>query len=133
MIELSAYAYAYANAEAYLEPAPIEYQASYSRFGSLQGRWVVFKAFLKKVFIFPFALLLKLVKTVLRLILAIWGVLKFLISLGLLQDTKQNLIKRMQSFAKEVADWVILPFAAGICFIRMVLGFVVHPALYFGI
>lgn len=129
MIELNAYA----NAEAYLEPAPVEYQASYSQFASLKGRWVVFKTFLKKVFIFPFALVLKLSKTSVRFILAVWGLLKFLISLGLLQDTKQNLMKRMQSFAKEVADWVILPFAAGICFLRMILGFVVHPALYFGI
>ena len=129
MIELIAYT----NAETYLEPAPIEYHASYSRFGSLKGRWIVLKTFFKKIFIFPFAIIVKLIKTVALFIPAFLVLLKFIISLGFLQGAKWNLMKRMQSFGKDVTDWITLPFTAGICFLKMFLGFVIHPALYFGI
>jgi len=95
------------------------------------ARYCCVKDFLKKCAIFPFALLYKASKTIFRVLGVFFSLACILFTLGSCGRIREMFTNRMSALAKDLADWVLLPFAVLICFVRLILGFVIHPNLYF--
>jgi len=98
---------------------------------SFRGKLLCLQDFLKKILILPFALLYKAYKTVLRALGVIWSAILVTATLGTSEGLRQFFVERVAALAKDLADWVLLPFAIISCFFRMLLAFLIHPNFYF--
>jgi hypothetical protein len=98
---------------------------------SLHARALCLKDFLKRCAVFPFALLLKAWKSLFRLLGVGLGAVMVLITLGSSVRACEFFIDRVLSFAKDLADWLLLPFALLGCFLRLVMALLIHPNFYF--
>jgi len=98
---------------------------------SFRSRYLCVKDFLKKVILFPFALLSKASKTILRGTLLAWAMALLLITIGTSATVRQFFPERISSFAKDIADWILFPFAVVSRFARLLLAFLIHPNFYF--
>lgn len=104
-------------------------ETSSSRFS--KARLCCVKDFLKRVLCFPITLTLKVYRTVLRALFVLISLSLVFCTLGLSQKTRILFIDRVVCLAKDLADWVLLPFAISLFFVRFFLGLLVHPNLYF--
>lgn len=98
---------------------------------NLRSRFLCLKDFLKKCLAFPIAFLLKACKTFFRLVALCLSALLVLITLGGSEFTRKLFVDRICVLAKDLADWILLPFAILGCFIRLILAFLIHPNFYF--
>lgn len=98
---------------------------------TLKARLECLKDFLKRALGFPFSLIGKACKTVLRFFGICLSATLVLITLGSSTSARELFIDRTVSFAKDVADWILLPFALALCFFRLILAFLIHPNFYF--
>jgi hypothetical protein len=97
---------------------------------TLQARLLCLKDFLKRCAIFPFALIAKACKTVFRFVGICFSVLFVLITLGSSFGAREMFVARITCFAKDLADWVLLPLALLLYFVRLILALVIHPTFY---
>lgn len=97
---------------------------------TVQARLLCLKDFLKRALIFPFALIGKAMKTCFRCIGVCISAVFVLITLGSSVSARELFIDRITSFAKDLADWALLPLALTLCFLRLVLALLIHPTLY---
>jgi hypothetical protein len=97
---------------------------------TFQARLLCIKDFLKRCVVFPFALLVKACKTILRFVGICFSAGLVLVTLGSSFRARTLFIERITCFAKDLADWVLLPFALLLCFIRLILALVIHPTFY---
>lgn len=97
---------------------------------TLKARLECVKDFLKRALIFPFALLRKLCKTFFRFIGLVFSVAFVFITLGSSSSARELFLERISSFAKDLADWILLPLALILCFLRLILALVIHPTFY---
>ena len=97
---------------------------------TLQARLLCLKDFLKRCAIFPFALIAKACKTLFRFTGICFGALFVLITLGSSYGARAMFIERITCFAKDLADWVLLPLALLLCFLRLLLALLIHPTFY---
>lgn len=95
------------------------------------ARLLCLKDFFKRVALFPFALLGKLWKTFFKLFCICFGVLLMLVTLGSSLSARDFFRERICAFARDLADWVLLPFALIGCFVRLILALLIHPNFYF--
>lgn len=95
------------------------------------SRLFCLKDFFKKGLIFPFALILKACKTVLRAIGACFGVLLLVITLGNSVRARTFFSNRILSLVRDLADWIFLPCALIGRLFRLILALLIHPNLYF--
>ena len=98
---------------------------------TLDARLMCLKDFLKKCAVFPFALLVEVLKTLWRGVGVCFGALLIVITLASSSGARAFFIERVSIFAKDLADWILMPFALIVCFFRLILAFVIHPNLYF--
>jgi hypothetical protein len=107
------------------------FHAERSRFGSLQGRIDCLKILFQKILCLPFGLGLKLFVTFFRAIGVCIGVIGLF--LGFLREEKAYayFVERFVLFCRDIADWIALPFVLGFGAARLLLGSLIHPALYF--
>lgn len=98
---------------------------------TFQARLLCLKDFLKRVFVFPVALLIKACKTFFRAFGVCFGAALIIITVGSSASAREFFIVRIATFAKDLADWLLLPFALIGCFFRLILAFVIHPNFYF--
>lgn len=97
---------------------------------TVQARLLCLKDFLKRALIFPFALIGKAIKTFFRLLGVCLSAAFVLITLGGSMSARELFIDRIASFAKDLADWVLLPLALILCFLRLILALFIHPIFY---
>ena len=118
----------YADSQAFFE---ISSQAQLGEFNSLKTRILCLRDFLKKLLLLPFALVLKLLKTFFRVLGAFIGAGLLFVTLGTSPNARDYFVQRVAALSKDVADWILLPFAIIACFSRLVIAFLVHPSVYF--
>lgn len=97
----------------------------------LKSRLKCLGDFFKKCLFFPLALIAKLGKTVLRSTAIFFSFLLLLVTLGNSRVARELFIHRIVIFAKDVADWILLPFALAWCVLRLFLALIIHPQFYF--
>jgi hypothetical protein len=92
-------------------------------------RFEFVKTFLWVLAALPFALLYKMWRTLLKgagvLAVGLFLAATFGISRGL----RELFVSLVSSFAANLADWVLLPFALLSCLLKLILASVVHPSL----
>jgi len=97
---------------------------------TLQARWVCIKDFLKRCAAFPFALFRKACKTFFRALGLAISIFLVLVTLGVSVAAREMFLERIASFAKDLADWILLPLAIVVCFLRLILALFIHPTIY---
>jgi hypothetical protein len=98
---------------------------------SLGARLLCLGDFLKRLLLFPLALAGKLCKTGFRVLGIGFSAFFLLITLGSVQKARELFIERIVVFAKDVGDWILLPFALLLCLVRLFLALLIHPGFYF--
>ncbi len=98
---------------------------------TLQARFLCLRDFLKKCALFPFGLLVKTYKTFFRGMGVCFGAVFILITVGSSASIRRWFFERIANFAKDLADWFLLPLALIGCFLRLLLAFLFHPNFYF--
>lgn len=98
---------------------------------SLSARFLCVKDFLKRLLCFPAILVGKILKTALRGFFVPCAALLVLITLGSSGSFRKLFVDRIVILAKDLADWILLPFAVVLCFIRLSLALLIHPDFYF--
>jgi hypothetical protein len=98
---------------------------------TLEARLVCLKDFLKRCAVFPLALVAKAFTTFWRGIGVCFGALLIVVTVASSSGAREFFVERIAIFAKDLADWLLLPFALIVCFFRLILAFIVHPNLYF--
>jgi hypothetical protein len=84
--------------------------------GNLPGH---VKDFLKKIVLLPLSLVFKVYKTLFRLIGVVWAASLLVMSLGTSETGRTFFFERVFSFAKDLADWILLPLAIASSFLRL--------------
>ncbi len=118
----------YSSSQTFFE---ISSHAQQIEYDSFRGRLLCLQDFLKKLLILPFALVYKAYKTFFRAVGIFWSAALVLVTLGYSAGLRNFFVERVSSFAKDLADWILLPFAVFSCFIKLILAFLVHPSFYF--
>ena len=95
-----------------------------------KARLECIKDFLKRCAIFPFALLKKICKTFFRFLGLALGACLVLLTLGSSVSARELFVERIAIFAKDLADWILLPLALVLCFLRLILALLIHPTFY---
>lgn len=98
---------------------------------TFKARLTCIKDFLKKLFKLPLALIGKICKTALRFVGVIVSSIFISLTLGYSRKGRQIFVERVICFAKDLADWALLPFALVLCFLRLLLALLFHPHFYF--
>lgn len=98
---------------------------------TLRDRLLCVKDFLKKAVLFPFALIGKAFCTFFKVFALCFGASLILITIGSSGSAREFFLERISALAKDLADWLFLPFAILSCFLRLILAILIHPNLYF--
>ena len=89
------------------------------------------KRLLQIALIFPLAIGLKFCKTLLRLLSVALSAGFVILTLGGAAGLRSLFLRRVASFAEDMADWVLYPLAIVSCLSRLALAILVHPSLFF--
>jgi hypothetical protein len=106
------------------------FHAELSRFDSWRGRIECLKILVRKAVCLPFGLAFKLGVTLCRSGALFVGLLGLFFTFEKFSQSYEYFIRRFVLLARDLADWVALPFLVFFGFIRLLLG-IVHPAFYF--
>lgn len=101
------------------------------QFNSMRGRLLCLKMFLQKITFLPFAVILKAAGTCFRLSVFSIGLIQYIASLGSSYKAQELLVRRGAVLAKDLADWILFPFVIGFGLLRLLLGSMLTPAIYF--
>lgn len=98
---------------------------------TFKARLLCIGDFLKRCLKFPLILIHKVVKTVIRFIGIFLAAFLVIVTLGSSRRSRELFIDRTVVFAKDLADWLLMPFALALCFLRLMLALFIHPNFYF--
>jgi len=106
------------------------FEPSFAEFSSIRGRVFCFVSFFKKIFLLPFAIIYKAIKTAFRATSIIIGFSLVLFSLGLSEEARRFFIRRISLFAFDIGDWLLFPLAIIVFFFRHIFAIVIHPRIH---
>lgn len=98
---------------------------------SFHGRLLCVIDFFKRCATLPLALLYKACKTIFRAVGVCFGAVLVAITVGSSPTAREFFVERIASFAKDLADWILLPIALFSCFVRLLMALSFHPNFYF--
>lgn len=98
---------------------------------TLRARFACVKDFLKRLLTFPFKIGGKVCKTALRLISIVLSAFLVIATLGKSTKARSLFIEKIVNFAKDLADWILLPFALLWWCLRLIFALLFHPTFYF--
>jgi hypothetical protein len=98
---------------------------------TFKARFLCVKDFLKRCACFPFVLVERGCKTFFRGLGVILAAALMLGTLGSSLTVREFFLKRFISLAKDLAEWILLPFALLGNFFRLFLALFFHPNFYF--
>lgn len=110
-----------------------KFRPHFCDFCSVRGRLASLGFFGKMVAALPFCIAFRLVRTLFKGVGVIFGFGLLLASLGCSEGGRLFFLARLLSFARDLAGWCFFLFCAARELIKSLLGFLVHPALYFQI
>lgn len=100
-------------------------------FRSLQGRFYCFKLLIQKIVTLPFVLAFKVCLTFCRGAGLLIGLVLLIVTFGASTGSREFFLRRVLFFAKDIAEWVLLPFSLALGFFKLLFGCTLHPSLYF--
>ena len=100
------------------------------RWNSLGGRISALNIFFEFLLILPFGLCYKACQTFFRAAGFFFSGFLLFLTLGTSSTARGFFVERVSSFTRDLADWVLLPFALSSCFVRLVLSLLIHPSLF---
>ncbi len=118
----------YSNSKAFSESFTA-YDPKLTQFYSIKGRLQCFFSLCKKLFILPFALVTKTVKTTFRILGFFLAVVALFFTIGKSTSIRRFLEKRTHRLASDLVDWILYPLAVLTCVIRHLLAATVHPKI----
>jgi len=95
-----------------------------------QHRFEFVKTFFGLIAALPIALSYKLWRTLLRGAGVLASGACLAMTLGMSKGLRELFISRVSSLAANLADWLLFPFALAVCFSRLLLASLIHPALF---
>jgi hypothetical protein len=98
---------------------------------TMGGRLFCLKDFLKKCALLPLSLLAKGIRTFFKAIGLLFAAALVLFTIGSIPAAREFFLTRIALFAKDLADWLLLPFAILIRILRLSLALLIHPKFYF--
>lgn len=98
---------------------------------SFKSRIFCFSLLIKKLLLLPFTLFAKAFSTFFRILGIGFGLSSLFFTLGLASSARHFFIKRMLCLGSDLADWVLFPFAIAICFLKLILGGLISPSIYY--
>lgn len=119
------------NDRSFFEFACEGYSSGMRDFRSLEGRLCCAKILLKKIFFLPFTLFAKAVLTVFRAVGLLLSIFLLVVSFGVSESIRELFCRRVLFLAKDLADWILFPFAVILGLLKLVLASTLHPAVYF--
>ncbi|MBU6384106.1 MAG: hypothetical protein KGQ49_00675 [Verrucomicrobia bacterium] len=96
-----------------------------------EARLLCVKDFLKRLIGLPIALVGKVCKTCFRSVAVLLAAVFVIVTFGSVSSARDLLVGRIVIVAKDIADWILLPFALILCFLRLILALLIHPDFYF--
>lgn len=121
----------YSNSENLFEPKPLGYRPEYAEFTSIRGRLMCLSALVKKLLKLPFAFAFKLYKTSFKFVGLGVGMGIFLGTLGISKGARSFFHRKAAKVSNDLIDWVLWPFGLLTCVIRLILGAIFHPGIYY--
>ncbi len=106
-------------------------QLEYVDFGSVRGRIFSLIAFFKIIISLPFVLLIRSVKTLLKVTGLFFSLVALVLCLAMSEGVRSFFLSRLMALAQEIGAWIVLPFTLVVGLLRAFFGFLIHPALYF--
>lgn len=97
---------------------------------NLRARLLCVKDFLKRIAFLPLALLYKAYRTIGKGAGVGFGVLLVFLTVGSSPAAREFFLNRITALARDLADWVFLPFALVGCFFRLLMALLIHPNFY---
>ncbi len=98
---------------------------------NFKSRLACLRNFFIRCAIFPLSLVAKGWKTLLKGAGALIASLLIVLTLGSSVSLRRFFVGRVASLAQELADWVLLPLALCSRLCRLILGWAIHPKIYF--
>lgn len=98
---------------------------------ALKSRIFCLSLLIKKLLLLPFTLSAKALGTFFRILGIGFGLSSLLFTLGLASSARHFLLKRALSLGSDLADWLLFPFAIALCFLKLILGGLVSPSIYY--
>lgn len=98
---------------------------------SIKGRLLCLKDFCKRLIALPFALFGKAFKTFFRVIGVGLAILCVICTVATSLRAREFFVERVSSLAKDLADWLLLPFALIGYIFRLIVALSVNPNYYF--
>jgi len=95
------------------------------------NRWTLAKTFFEIVALLPVALLWKVWGTFLKGIGFVLMTSALAMTCGIFKGIRNAVVKQATSFAANIADWIMFPFAVLICLLQLIVGCLIHPSLIF--
>lgn len=123
----------YAESQSFFDSACEAVDVKLSDFESIRGRARCLFILLEKLIVLPFALFFKVYKTSFRVLGLALSITLLLVSLGTSIGIREFFIRRVSALARDLADWILYPFAVFSCFSKLFLAALVHPGIYFQI
>lgn len=102
-----------------------------SDFHSCKGRLCCLGALFEVIGLLPFALMYKVYKTFLVAVGLALSAGLLLLTLGCAGGVREWFVSRVSCLAKNVADWVLFPFAILSCCAKLLFASFINPNLYF--
>ena len=100
-------------------------------FDSIKGRIHCVALIFEKLAVLPFALFSKTCKTFSKAVGIFLSAAFLAATLGSSGGVRELFVNQAASLAKDLADWVLFPFAIFICFSKLLFASIVHPAVFF--
>lgn len=98
---------------------------------TLRARLQCVKDFLMRLLGFPLTLIGKACRSFGRFLAIGFAALFVLCTLGSSARARELFVNRIVIFAKDVADWVLLPLALILLVLRLLMALFIHPEFYF--
>lgn len=121
----------YIHSDGFFEEEELVASPEMASFDSLRGRGLSLLKFLEQLAIAPLAFIGKIVRTSLAAIGVCGSILLLILTLCSSIWARQLFVRRIEIFAKELADWILWPVALATRLGKLLLAAFIHPALYF--
>lgn len=107
------------------------YDPAMGDFRSVPGRLFCFKLLIQKIVALPFVLFFRACLTLCRGLGLLFSLALLICTFGTSTGSREFFLRRVIFLAKDIAEWVLLPFTLILGFFKLLFGCTLHPALYF--
>ena len=97
---------------------------------TMDARLACLKDFLKNLVTLPLDLVVKLFKSFFRALAVCFAAVFVVITVGGSVTCREYFVEKTVIFARDVADWLLLPFLIVNAVFKLLLALLIHPSFY---